>query len=280
MIRAIAWDNDPEQHFDKLVPALNRIGIPCEFEPEWDRFILRVTDEPWDCVITDLVNEGSPKGEDDRSGEEVVWAISRLDDPARRSTPVFILTNFTHYLDPSRYGRNVAVKSKALSPAWMAGEIKQTLIERGVFHDPTKVFLAWGHGEDANTAVRNFFVDHGVRLEVIDAAMPLPGIVQGLVDSMKGAAAVVAICTPDDELKRDKGVFHPRPNVLLEIGLAVGITRSTRRLIVLQDERVTMPSDLGGDITIRFAGSVESKFPLLEERLLRLGVALRPPKGA
>jgi len=271
MIRALAWDDEPETYFDNLATALDDLGIETVVERHYDQFIRRAVGETWDCVITDLVNEKSREGQADRTGERVARQFTESADPVRRCTPIFILTNFTEYLDSSRFGHNVIIKSKALDSAWMAGEIRQELLERGVFTYPEKVFFAYGHDKAANQAVAEFFTNRGITPLTIHPGLALPELVAGLLDMMKGASAVVAMCTPDDQVGRSR---YPRPNVVMEIGLAVGIARSTRRLIVIQHQDATLPSNLGGVLTLQYKTDVSETFTNLEERLRRLGVAI------
>ncbi|MFL5538475.1 MAG: TIR domain-containing protein, partial [Longimicrobiaceae bacterium] len=65
---------------------------------------------------------------------------------------------------------------------------------------------------------------------------------------------------------------HPRQNVLLEIGMAMGLSRGLERLIVLKHRDATLPSDLGGVLTLNFDDDVSATFPELETRLRELGI--------
>ena len=60
--------------------------------------------------------------------------------------------------------------------------------------------------------------------------------------------------------------------------MALGLSYGLHRLTIMQkwgprnSNKALLPSDLDGVVTIRFEGSIESKFPELETRLKMLGV--------
>ena len=103
---------------------------------------------------------------------------------------------------------------------------------------------------------------------------------------MQEAAAIVAICTPDDAVFEDvssgkPSYFQPRQNVLLEIGMVLGSPRGVNRLIVLQawgntvEEQARFPSDLSGLLTLRVENG-QIDWDDFQKSLLLRGVALQP----
>lgn len=103
---------------------------------------------------------------------------------------------------------------------------------------------------------------------------------------MQEAAAFVAICTPDDGVFEDvssgkPSYSQPRQNVLLEIGMVLGLPRGVNRLIALHawgntvEEQARFPSDLSGLLTLRVEnGQVD--WDGFQKSLLLRGVALQP----
>jgi predicted nucleotide-binding protein len=75
--------------------------------------------------------------------------------------------------------------------------------------------------------------------------------------------------------------FQPRKNVLLEIGMVLGLPRGVNRLIALHgwgdtvEEQATLPSDLSGLLTLR-VGSGQVDWDAFRKSLLLRGVAMQP----
>jgi predicted nucleotide-binding protein len=85
---------------------------------------------------------------------------------------------------------------------------------------------------------------------------------------MNQCAAVVAICSADDELGgAQAGKFQPRPNVLLEIGIAVGLWRGIERLVIVRQGEAQIPSDIAGVLRVEFKNEIDEVLDMLEEAL-------------
>jgi predicted nucleotide-binding protein len=107
-------------------------------------------------------------------------------------------------------------------------------------------------------------------------------ILNGLLQRMNECSAFISICTPDD--KADDGTYRPRQNVLLEMGMAMGLSRGLQRLVPLQrwgpekQDQAVLPSDLGGIVALRFS-KVENQLDALRSKLEGLGVRFNGAPG-
>src|SRR5262249_47454288 len=131
--------------------------------------------------------------------------------------------------------------------------------------------------DGARQDVEHFLRGKGVHVITLADAPLRAEIAQGLLNKMNGCGAVVAICTPDDIIGE---IHQPRPNVFMEIGLALGLSRGLQRLILLQKwgpdpkDQAALPSDLQGILRIQFKGEVSNIFDKLEEDLRGLGIEI------
>lgn len=70
--------------------------------------------------------------------------------------------------------------------------------------------------------------------------------IENLIDNSAGCDYAILIVTPDDVLDRRGEVLSaPRDNIVFEIGLFIGAL-GRHRTVILRDQRVSLPSDLGG----------------------------------
>jgi len=280
-MKALAWDDQPE-YMELLATYLERIGVRLEIVTSEKAFVDSFFNEvAWDFVVTDLLLENSPvQGE----GESVGLHIARrvADSEKGRDLPIFMITEHYDRLNAKDMSlpSTVIVKSKSTYPGWMAGEIRQELGRRGLFVDQKKIFLIYGRDRNADGTrgrVEHFLRGKGVNVVTLGDSPLKVEITQGLITKMNECGAIVAICTPDDDAPE---ISQPRPNVFLEIGLALGLSRGLQRLILLQkwgpakEEQAVLPSDLQGILTIRFEGDVENQFNKLEGDLRNLGIEL------
>jgi predicted nucleotide-binding protein/MinD-like ATPase involved in chromosome partitioning or flagellar assembly len=145
--------------------------------------------------------------------------------------------------------------------------------------DRKKVFLIYGHDKSApgtTGILKNFLVKHGLEVVTLSGVDFNKEIAKGLIDKMNSSAAIIAICTPDD--KKGDGTFQPGQNVLLEIGMAMGLSKGVQKLTILQrwgvkeENQALLPPDLGGILTIKFEDSIEHKFDKIKKRLIDIGV--------
>jgi hypothetical protein len=283
-MRALAWDDQPEKYMKDLVEELGPSGIEvtvCRLEREF-RQEFQHPDKKWDFVITDLMtgDSGAISENDARTGVEI----------ARRAVnsglPVFMVTQHFTRFDPSALGipPEVVIRSKSTDPGWQAGDIIEELRRRGLFTNPKRVFLIFGHdrtAEGTSAAIEQHLRKQHARVEKVTPDTLFTEINHGLVGRMHDCRAILAVFTPDDKVEAGKETYYqPRPNVLYEIGIALGLARGLERLTIIEkkgaspEQQVRMPSDLRGILPLRFEKSVDEIFDRLDARLLELGVHL------
>lgn len=285
---ALAWDDEPLGYIKNLAGHLKRLGIDVTICDDEDQFIHALHDptKKWDFVITDLVKANSPAflEDDPRIGAGIAQHVKDI--------PVFLVTQHYSRFDPEKLGipSHVVMRSKSTHPGWQAADIRDELRRRGMFTGRNKVFLIYGHDRNtpgATRAVEEHLSFLGVEVVKIKPENLFSEIANGLVERMHDCGAIVAVCTPDDLVEDDQGKYYqPRQNVLMEIGVALGLARGMKRLTILQkygakpDEMARLPSDLGGVVPIRFDVGVEEKFDELESRLRKLGVKFSKRPGS
>lgn len=152
--------------------------------------------------------------------------------------------------------------------------------------DPKKVFIVHGRNTRARDAMVNFLRAIGLdSLDFDEVKARLGGseFVGNIVKKgMEDAQAVIVIYTPDEysslhpdlcsteDPADEKNRWQPRPNVILEAGMALAIDEKRTILVVIG--KVPLPSDLHGRHFIRLNNSVDAR-----ERLkgLLAGEAIR-----
>lgn len=128
--------------------------------------------------------------------------------------------------------------------------------------DPRKVFVVYGRDDEAQNALFNFLRALGLvpmeweqLIALTGAGSPYIGDV--LVRGFREAQAAVVLFSPDDEarlheaLRRPNEPIHeteltgqPRPNVLIEAGMALALHPD--RTIIVEVGRIRPATDLGG----------------------------------
>jgi CheY-like chemotaxis protein len=279
-MKALAWDDKPA-YLQLLQKSLEDFGIALEIVTTEDEFVKRFgSAEAWDFIITDLMVADYPAQGD---GEEVrgVEIARRVADSAKgRDLPIFVVTQYPDAVNASEINLppSVVVKSKSTRPGWLAYEIRQELERRGLFVDLKKVFLIYGKDKDApgtRQRLETFLRGKAIRVVTLGDGPLRAEIAQSLLNKMNECGALLAICTPDDETAEH---CQPRANVLLEIGLALGLSRGFQRLVLLQrwgpakKQQAVLPSDLRGILTIQFEGEIDLEFERLTKHLQDLGM--------
>jgi predicted nucleotide-binding protein len=121
--------------------------------------------------------------------------------------------------------------------------------------------------------VKDHLERSGLDVRTIGPENLTPQILAEVTREMAECAAIVAVCSGDD--RGAKKVRRPRQNVVFEIGMAVGSIAGLGRLIVLWEEEVEVPSDLGGVLRIDYSGNPYSRLPALDAALRTRGVDLK-----
>lgn len=281
-MRALAWDDQPDGYMKDLADELRAFGIEvtvCGLEREFRKQFLH-PEKKWDFVITDLMTGDSTAISENDAKTGVVIARRA----AEAALPVFMVTQHYTRFDPAALGipPQVVIRSKSTDPGWQAGDIRDELVRRGLFTDPKRVFLIFGHdrsAEGTTAAVERHLRGQKVKVEKVTPDSLFSEINSGLIERMHDCRAIIAVCTPDDRVGTGAEVYYqPRPNVLYELGIALGLARGLERLTVLEkagrapDQKIQMPSDLRGILSVRFENSVDEVFGQLDARLVKLGV--------
>jgi predicted nucleotide-binding protein len=159
-----------------------------------------------------------------------------------------------------------------------------------VSKDPTKVFVVYGRNEVARRALFSFLRSISLNPQewtewVHETGLPSPYTGDVLKTGFQEAQAFVVLMTPDDEAHlrealrgKDEESFEteltpqPRPNVMYEAGMAMGVDE--RRTILVQVGRLRPMSDILGRHVIRLDDSPQKRKALAQ----RLQLAGCPAK--
>lgn len=281
--RALAWDDNPAEYIDKLKPRLERSGqveliVTQQADECYDRF---QHDGPWDFVILDVIdNTSDPENPDRTAGSRLAAHLRR----SRSDIPIIFLTHDDDIIlsDFIVVGEPRLVKPKGTPIGNLVNDIISFVRSELEPFDRTKVFLIYGHGREAPGLlgkVRKALEERQVEVVEISPETVMRTISEALVRNMGQCGAFVALCTPDDKTAEDW--YQPRQNVLLEIGLALGLPRGFARLVILQrwgevpQHKAQLPSDLGGVLTIRFFEEQDEAITSLIRSLEARGMLLQ-----
>ncbi len=131
-----------------------------------------------------------------------------------------------------------------------------------------KILIIHGQNEGKWRELKDLLKERGREVVVVEE-MPDEGAV--LIDKCIKYAAeccyAIALFTPDDMVKAGKNsIFQARPNVLFELGWFYGRFGPGRVLILCQ-QGVVVPSDLGGVLTKNFQTKVKEVITDIEKEL-------------
>jgi hypothetical protein len=107
---------------------------------------------------------------------------------------------------------------------------------------------------------------------------PMGNTLDSLVTAARAADFAVLVLTPDDMLtKREHQTQGPRDNVLLELGLFMGILGKDRAFMVYcRDERIELPTDLAGVTAVTFGRRADGNLQAaLGPACTKIGTAMR-----
>ena len=283
-IRGIAWDDEPDRYMKHLKEYLANHGIDLSVFQSVKKFDQAFFSnvEDWDFAVTDLIDK-----RDKPSNLFTGLKLAQKVASAKASVPSFPI--YLLSVEPEKiHGHqailpfNVLPRYKA-EPDYVAHYIKVDLELRGIFVNRQNVFqIHCSHNqtyEKYGKKLREQLKSWDLTPITVSPETNLQSeIMAGLIQKMNGCGAIIAVCTADDE--DTEGMFHPRENVLIEIGIALGLNSGLKRLIILQqigkekNERVELSSDLKGILTIPFELDITSAFSQVKARLkaLRLSV--------
>jgi Predicted nucleotide-binding protein containing TIR-like domain len=271
----LAWDDDPGYMKD-LAQYLEQLEIRLEVVRTPNDFLSYFGTRAWSFVVLDLLDESEspPK----KKGIDLAKNVAMRSDPF---FPIFLITGETAHLQPELFEAlplNANVRYKIADTYPMAWMIRDELRLRGVYTDPRKTFLVAPMERNRlspeGLEIQRWLNERGQNITPLSQRMLNAEIIRTLQEEMAASKAVIVLCTADDPWPDQ--TRHPRQNVILELGMALGTGRGLRSLVILKQGNAVMPSDLGGVVTLNFDKSPSEIFDQLEERLLTLGVDLSP----
>ncbi len=160
--------------------------------------------------------------------------------------------------------------------------------------DPRKVFVIHGRDEDNRQAMFDFLESLGLMPipwseAIAKTGRPSPYIAEAVKEALSLGRAVVVLFTPDDavQLRRDLWksgdgtdhepvMYQPRPNVLIELGMALQALPD--RTILVQLGECRSISDIEGLYVLRMDGSTEKRNELIE-LLEQCECEVKKPRG-
>lgn len=272
-VKGLAWDDKPEEYMYMLRKCLADLEIDLEVEDDHGVFLKKFNPGSYDFVVLDLFRDSGP-----RFSEVGKKLAARVHEGAHDKPwfPIFIMTGFLERLRPEHFDdlpTDVLLRYKA-DPVFVAMLIKEDLTRRGVFISRRKVFLIRHTDHPDGIAVEEWLKakPRSLGVEFVAPGTLATGITQGLRKKMNDCGGIVAVCTPDEKLS--EGEWRTRPNIVLEIGMAMGLTRGLDRLVIVKQMGVERPSNLGDILTLDYKQKADEVFPVLEQRLALIGVDL------
>lgn len=295
-MKCLMWDDEPEKEIKQFKRRMEspdyKIAARLTSKPDFSDFITELDrkDGDWDFFIIDLVLILPNKKEEKIVGHNLATQVNQRDE--HRGKPIFMLTSRFSSIPEiaDNLPSNVLLKSKKVQNSFLIPEMIRDLQRWGVVYRD-KVFVIYGHDQHAPDAkeklishLGNKKLINGEKLVVktVDNVNTTDNFISKLHAVMNECAAIVAICTPDNHLtKHGEETYSPRYNVILEIGIAIGLKGGTHRLVLLdrsspQDVPIRIqtyfPSDLVGVPTLPFkSDDISAIFPDLDQRLRNIG---------
>jgi len=287
MIRGLAWDDQPaeDNYIQRLKDALGRKGVELTVFRNENQFVEKALEQMWDFLITDLYKSTTTSAtpqDDIAHGRQVGIEILNVISNSDIDCPVFCITHAPEQAAAHlKHYPRVLIRPKSLFPNWVADDIIRELSRLGRLLDRSKVFLIYALQNNAYQAIEAWLHAASLRIEKVGPGTLTEHLSKGLVAKLSTCGAIIAICTPDDQLA-NSGIYQPRQNVLIEIGMSLALFRGHERLIILQKRsngsidplEATLPSDLDGILTIPFKDDPREAAPLLAQALRARGITI------
>lgn len=274
-VKGLAWDDEPEEYMNKLQSRLKQYHVGLEIEDDYGRFLAKFDPTLYDFVVLDVFDDTDQRAGDGEVGTRLAEKVAAAVHD-RPWFPIFVVTGKLNRLLPESFAnlpQNALLRYKA-DAVFIARLIKDDLVRRGVFISRRKVFLIRQTNHTHPLEVEQWLKKSPLNLEVevVSPSTTFTDIVASIRKKMNECAAIVAVCTPDEQLA--SGVWRTRPNITLEIGMAISLPRGLERLTIVKPKSVERPSDLGGVLTLDYEYSPSEVFGDLEARLKAIGVDL------
>lgn len=284
--QALWWDDVPneaqQRNIERTIEQLKEFDVHVELIKNVVECLRRFEENPerWDLVILDLADDSSNGPAEPEAGLRLAVRLRRV----RGDVPMVFLTQDQSFILRGGPGPFIEepwlARHKGSFGKINALDMVMFLRRHDSRKDDSRVFVIYGHAahcEGLREGIEEKITAYGATVDKLDPGKELTSILDAVVKRMSRAGFFVAICSPDDKL--DSGKHVPRGNVLVEIGIALGLPNVENRLIVLQryganaETRAELPSDLSGLFIERFS-SDQARLPdrvleMLIERGLR-----------
>lgn len=276
--KVLAWDDDPSERLLKLIDRLGKVGVHVTLTTQTDEFLFKFDEDFWDFVILDVIDSTSdPEFPHREAGLDLAGRVRQRN---KRIPIVFITSDGGVFAEERPTPGPVLYRSKDNLPSDLVNDIMD--FARANVFDSKKVFIVYGHNRKSGNIksdVIKRLEDVGLEVRLISPEDSMLPLMNQLVEKMAQCGCFVAICTPDDKVNEEW--YQPRQNVLLEIGIVMGMAYGLERLILLQrwgnapSEMAQLPSDLAGALAIRFHDNHEDALDDLVRGLKARGLQIR-----
>jgi predicted nucleotide-binding protein len=128
--------------------------------------------------------------------------------------------------------------------------------------DPNKVFIVHGHDDKARLELQNILKDDFGLKPIVLQDKPnesIETIISKFERLAKDCSIAIVLFTPDDFAE---GKYRARQNVVLELGYFLGkfCNESSRRIIVIKNGEIEIPSDISGVIYLEYFKNMKELF--------------------
>jgi len=128
--------------------------------------------------------------------------------------------------------------------------------------DPNKVFIVHGHDDKARLELQNILKDDFGLKPIVLQDKPnesIETIISKFERLAKDCSVAIVLFTPDDLAE---GKYRARQNVVLELGYFLGkfCNESSRRIIVIKNGEIEIPSDISGVIYLEYFKNMKELF--------------------
>jgi len=136
------------------------------------------------------------------------------------------------------------------------------IISETIDIDPKKIFIVHGHDDNAKLEIKNL-LKNDFELEPVilqeKTNESLETIISKFERLAKDCSVAIVLFTPDD---LSDGKYRARQNVVLELGYFLGKFRndSTRKIIVIKNGDIEIPSDIAGVIYLEYIKGIKEIF--------------------
>ena len=268
--------------YEGLKKSLRTEGISYEYTSEYDEFFSRATSGEFDFATVDLMVNVSAGGTKS-VGKDLAARLSnqrkKMKDP---DFPVFILSS-----TPESFGIDDAllmdvalIKKDNEAPSFTASVMIDRLRAAGRFVRYDEVLILGRHAAE-DLAGRKHNIDHMDDLSrIVRESKYVPkqvlaqNIDHNILDDLRSRISesrkVVVLVSADERIDGADEVSLARPNVYLELGLALGMPGTARKLIVIKQESAFLPTNIGSYTPIPFKICLDEISGKIKEKLDRL----------